>query len=163
MGTNIKIRRFKKTDIIKLHNLSKKILNITLSNCYTKKQVDVFLKRNNRKSILQKSKERIYFVAEDKKSEKIIGSIAIKDNEITSFGVDPTFQRLGIGKLLFNKIKELAIKNGYKKLFVSSSIFGVDIYKKLGFRVLKKRQQLAYGVEYIDTWMEYKINKNIKE
>jgi len=58
-------------------------------------------------------------VAEE--AQKILGIIGLQDNEIRTFYVDPTHQGKGVGKLLYNKIKELSSLNNAEKLIVRSS------------------------------------------
>lgn len=62
----------------------------------------------------------------------IVGVIATKnmDSHISLFFVHREFQKKGIGRKLFNKIKE---NNTKGRISVDSSTYAVDVYHKLGF------------------------------
>lgn len=154
---DIIIRRFRKEDAIKVGNIVKRGQRKVLVKYYPKKLMEAFCKRNNPKRVLERAKNRQYFVAENKKTKKILGGAALKGNEVTSYYVDPQKHRRGIGKMLFERIKKEALKKGHKKLYVSSSLYAVDFYKKVGFRRLRKKHRELDGIKFYDIWMVNKI------
>lgn len=56
--------------------------------------------------------------------------------EIHAFFIDPTWQRAGIGRLLWQKIMERAISRGIHSIFLDSDPAAVPFYEALGFRVI---------------------------
>ena len=56
--------------------------------------------------------------------------------EIHSFFIDPTWQRGGIGKLLWQKIMERTKSRGIHSIFLDSDPTAVPFYERLGFRVI---------------------------
>ena len=92
----------------------------------------------------------VFFVAflEDKKEEektKIIGGLrayilpsvyyASSEMYLYDLGVNPKFQRKGIGTKLMEKLKEYSKNLGYKELFVQADVedqHAIDFYKKTG-------------------------------
>ena len=81
--------------------------------------------------------EREFYGAFDE-NNKIIGVIATKDtNHISLFFVDGKYHRQGIGRKLYNKVKELN-KEGY--FTVNSSPYAHEVYKHLGFIDTDKKQ-----------------------
>jgi ribosomal protein S18 acetylase RimI-like enzyme len=119
-----------------------------LSSCYSKKAIDFLLERNNRKNLLRKSKDRVFHIAQEKKSKRIIGAIAVRGLEITFFGVDPIFQRQGIGKKLFSLVKR-------DKLFVYASAVAIPAYERMGFRIKKRVMHTIPGAKLAATFMVY--------
>lgn len=74
---------------------------------------------------------RKFYGAYDGKN-KLLGVIATKDaNHISLFFVDGKYQKQGIGKSLYNKVKSLN-KSGF--FTVNSSPYAHDAYKHLGFK-----------------------------
>ena len=65
-------------------------------------------------------------------NNKILGVIATKDtNHISLFFVDGKYQKQGIGKSLYNKVKSLN-KSGF--FTVNSSPYAHEAYKHFGFK-----------------------------
>ena len=64
--------------------------------------------------------------------EKLIGIMATRNEgkHIALFFVDGNFHRKGIGRSLWNTVLE---NNTCKEITVNSSIYALEIYKKLGF------------------------------
>jgi len=94
------------------------------------------LSRNNTTNFLTGRELVEYFVAE--RETEILGLVGLQDNEIRTFYVDPTRQGQGIGRLLYNKIIELAKVRNFKELIVKSSEEAFDVYKHLGFIKVNK-------------------------
>lgn len=80
-----------------------------------------------------------YWVAE---AEVIQGFVCLIEGseqdvgEIHSFFIDPTWQRGGIGKLLWRTIMERAKSRGIHTIFLDSDPAAVSFYEGLGFRVI---------------------------
>lgn len=149
------IRKFRKKDAIKAGNAVKAAIRGTLKSYYPKKVLDGFYKANNPKRFLERAANRQFFVAET--GRKIIGVIALKEDDIRTFYVRPEYQRMGIGRKLFERFKKEAIKNKCKKVFVDSSTYAVPIYKALGFRRVKTIRKAIDGEQYSVVQMELKF------
>lgn len=61
---------------------------------------------------------------------------AQRAGEITSFFIEPEWQRKGIGKLLWKKILKRAMEKSIHTLFLDSDPAAVPFYKSLGFAVI---------------------------
>lgn len=79
--------------------------------------------------------------------DKLIGIIATRNagGHIALFFVDGAYQHQGIGRALWNAILD---ENAVKEITVHSSLYAVDIYKKLGF-VQTDATQDENGIQYI--------------
>ncbi|PLW80525.1 hypothetical protein C0585_02405 [Candidatus Woesearchaeota archaeon] len=151
------IRKLKDSDIIKAGNVVKKAQRLTLKDYYSKELIDAFCNKNNPKNFAIRAKERQFYIAEIPKRKKIIGVIAKKDNELKTFFVHPNYQGKGVGRKLFEKVRDETLKQGYDKLIVKSSHYAVNIYKKLGFKFIKKIKQEVDGLPFIDNYMEQEL------
>ena len=83
---------------------------------------------NRPQKLAAKALGNTFFVAEDVNRKKIVGVIGLRKddgsnipNRLSTFYTDPEYQGKGIGRMLYEKIREEAIKNGCQKLVVSSS------------------------------------------
>jgi ribosomal protein S18 acetylase RimI-like enzyme len=72
---------------------------------------------------------------------------------IIDIAILPTYRKLGIGSYLINSLKEEAIQSN-KSITIHVEIFNkaLDLYKRLGFEIIKETN----GVYYL---MEWKNNK----
>lgn len=79
-----------------------------------------------------------YWIAED---GEICGCACLRvephstNGEISSFFIDPKWQRKGIGWKLWDKIHERALALGLKKLQLDSDPFAVPFYQAIGFTI----------------------------
>lgn len=106
-----------------------------------------------------------FLVAEDQSTGKLIGVGGLRKNEgslipnrLTTFFVNPEYQRKGICRMLYENVKEEALKNGCKKLVVSSSPFAEPIYEHFGFKKIKVNwKKYPNGGKSYNVWMEQKL------
>ena len=84
--------------------------------------------------------------------DKLVGVLAVREPQhISLFFVKAEFQKQGIGRKLFERLK----KDSAEKVFtVNSSPFAVGIYEKLGFTATDS-EQVTNGIRY--TPMKYVI------
>src|SRR5574344_2638773 len=76
---------------------------------------------------------------------ELVGMIAIRDYQhISLFFIKTAYQRKGIGRLIFNRVRE----DYEKQIFtVNSSPYAVDIYKRLGFMPISA-ERITNGIKY---------------
>lgn len=148
----IKIRKFKEEDAAAVASIIRRANRVTLKNYYLAELIEAQCRRNRKIDIIRKSKGRNFFVAVEGAS-KVMGVMGIRDDEITNFFVDPNFQGVGIGRKLFERILQYAKKYKYKQLSVRSSLYAVGIYKKLGFKNIRKVWKDREGIKYYDVLM----------
>ncbi|MGN0621306.1 MAG: GNAT family N-acetyltransferase [Porcipelethomonas sp.] len=90
--------------------------------------------------------------------KELTGIIAVRNEgmHLALFFVDGNHHRKGIGKSLWNAV---LAENKSETITVHSSLFAVEIYKKLGFTPTDDVQEND-GIKYVP--MEYKQIRNIK-
>lgn len=154
----MKIRLFKKSDILQIAQLFHDTIRHVNSKDYSKGQVkawapdDIYF-RDWEKECVQK----ITFVAE---KQKVISGFAEleMDGCIDCFYCHKDFQGQGIGKLLFQTLEDKAKKLGLKELTAEVSITAKPFFTKMGFSVQKKQTVLTRG----ETFINYKMQKVLK-
>lgn len=147
------IRQSKKEELSKILEL---IWNTFLkyeAPDYTKEGIEEFKNFITNKELMDKLK--FYCAYENK---ELLGIIATRseDSHISLFFVDEKYQGKGIGRKLYETIKEL---NQSGEITVNSSPYAVDIYRKLGF-IPTEEEQSENGIRY--TPMKIIIKKKIK-
>ncbi|MGN1399524.1 MAG: GNAT family N-acetyltransferase [Erysipelotrichaceae bacterium] len=85
-------------------------------------------------------------------NNKLIGIIATRNNgsHIALFFVDGAYHNRGIGRNLWDKVLE---ESSVDKITVNSSLYAVEVYKKLGFKATDE-VKCDGGIRYIP--MEFK-------
>lgn len=151
------VRRLRKRDVFKVSSIVRRNQRKVLIRYYPKKLIEAFCRVNYPKSFLERSKNRRYFVAEDKKTKRILGIIGIEKNEVKTFNVDPKYHGKGIGRLLNGRFRKEALKRGYKKVFARSSLYAVNVYKKLGFKTKGRKYRAIEGIRFYDVVMEARL------
>lgn len=163
MGKKIIFRRFRMKDVTRLHNLTRKVILKSLATCYSREVLEFLLRRNDRKNILRKSKNRIYFVAEEPHAKKIVGAIAFRSGDITFWGVDPAWQKRGVGKKLFQKVLSYARKKSITMLTAAASPIAVPAYIHCGFHKGRIESEIIEGTVLRTVSMTYLIRRLRRE
>ena len=105
-----------------------------------------------RKTILDEKwvKERVFFGAYE---EELLGVIATKDDtHIALLFVERKHHKKGIGKKLFQTVKELNTSHFFT---VNSSPYAHEVYKRLGFVDTTKEEQVVNGLRFYPMRMEF--------
>ena len=103
-----------------------------------KKCLPIYYKSSEIYLLLEISDFKIFKVFKD---DNIYGFAVVKinqnSNHIMSIGVDPDFRRLGIGKMLIDKIKNIDNNKEVTLNVQKSNEIAIYFYKKCGFRIIK--------------------------
>jgi|HubBroStandDraft_3_1064219.scaffolds.fasta_scaffold439248_2 GNAT superfamily N-acetyltransferase len=91
----------------------------------------------------------LYLVALASSSE-LVGAAAISGNyKVEHLFVDPDYQRIGLGRRLWEQLRDHALRAGNPGLFeVNSSLNAVPIYERFGFAIAAPKVE-RYGGMYI--------------
>jgi GNAT superfamily N-acetyltransferase len=90
-----------------------------------------------------------YLVAITSPSE-LIGAAAISGNsEVEHLFVNPVFQHIGLGRRLWEELRDQALRSGNPGLFkVNSSLNAVRVYERFGFVIAAPKVE-RYGGAYV--------------
>lgn len=95
-----------------------------------------------------------FFIATETTTQKVVGIIGLKNNELKTFFVDPNYQGKGIGRLLYNRLEQTARERKVKILTLNGSPLGEQAYLKFGFHKIKTITDSLDGIEFQDAYME---------
>lgn len=129
-------------------------------NDYTKIQLDTWKKYNTPAKIKKQLVTREVFCAFE--NNKLLGVIALVDNEILGFYVSFSKRGKGIGSLLFNFIEKEAKRRNIKTLFLTATLSAVPFYKNKGFEKLKDNIVSINGVSYNEVDMKKELTETKK-
>mgnify|MGYP005814707709 CR=1 FL=1 len=76
-----------------------------------------------------------YFVAE--KEGKIVGCVLVKAGKMRSLYVLPSFEGKGFGRKLVEVAEECAKKNGFKEMWLWSSLVSYGFYVHMGYEFIE--------------------------
>lgn len=117
-----------------------------------------FLAKYTTESIERRAHEGKLWLATDEATGQPLGVIGLKGHELRTFFVHPRAQGRGIGRLLFERLKAEAIRQGLTKLSLEGSEVGQPVYEKFGFRKVGAVQKQRHGQTYEDAVMELDLS-----
>ncbi|MEI0581348.1 GNAT family N-acetyltransferase [Brachyspira pilosicoli] len=147
-NNNFEIKKAQTEDLHEISNLAKKIYlkyNSSLDTDEGKSNILTFINYDN---ILMRTyiDGSLILKAIDIKKNAIIGFIEIRNyNHISLLFIDDEYFRLGLGKELFEKVKDIIKSDKYS---VNSSDYAVEFYKKLGFVAIYDTIKIENGVHF---------------
>jgi ribosomal protein S18 acetylase RimI-like enzyme len=133
---NLKIRKFKLSDLDSVRKLIHNTIDINYPRVYNAEAIKYFKDYHNNKNILKAAKEGYTIVLE--KGNRIIGTATLIDNYITRVFVNPEFQKQGFGKLLMEKLQTKARSAGIRIVKLDSTLPAKKFYDSLGYKTIKK-------------------------
>lgn len=133
----IKLRVFKISDTYLTTKLVHDTFKIFNSGESKKEAVKKYLNnydsgKNIDKIKKQFSESKIFFVATE--NSKIIGMIRGKKNRFVNLFVSGKCHKKGVGKKLIDKYEKECIKKGSLEIKISSSIYAIPFYEKMGYK-----------------------------
>ena len=129
------IRRAEEDDIKSIQSVIRESILATHKRLYPQEDIEETLNNYTSEKLLNYITNDDYFVAEE--NDKIIGCVLAKEDKMRSLYVLPSEMGKGLGKKLAEKA-ELSIRdNGYKRVWLWSSLIAHDFYKHLGYKDVK--------------------------
>lgn len=117
--------------------------------------IEKFCQKYTLDNFKKKAEEIDYFVAVE--GDKIVGIIGLKNNEVRTFFVEPSFQGKGIGRKLFDFLKRKARENEVKELVVESDTGAEVIYRKFGFERVEILNKEIAGIGFVNILMKKEL------
>ncbi len=154
----IEIENIKENEIEESIELIRKIFDEYVGKDYSEEGQKTFYKFIEKDEILKRLRNDFRMICAKYKG-KVIGIEAIRDkNHISLFFVDAKYQRMGIGRKLFeNTLKKIKKENPeIREITVNSSPYAKEVYERMGFKALSVIEEKD-GIKYIP--MAYKIDR----
>lgn len=157
MQVNACIRCFLPEDAISLSDIIYRAEHQNSKNFDSPEVIEWWCSLNTPDKIIEKAKDRELWVAVSD-AGTVLGVIGLKKNHLRTFYVDPNLQGKGVGRALFELVKNFAIKRGHKTMVVHASPFAVPIYQHFGFRKLRQLLVKKDNFQYEETLLYLKLN-----
>ena len=141
------VREFLNNDLVDVKSLVHRTIDVCYSSVYCAEAVQFFKDWHHDEKILENAEKGYTIILE--KSNKMVGTGSIVDNEIMRVFVDPAFQKQGFGKLIMKKLEEKALSQGIDVIKLDASIPAKKFYDDLGYITLE------------ETFLELKDNKRL--
>lgn len=154
---SIVVRKASSLDFEQMIVVIQKAHRFSFANLYPKELIEDFCKKYTFEHMQERAKNTIFFVAENLQTKKILGVIALTNNQLRTFFVDPDFQGKGIGKMLYEKLEQEAKQQQITKLFLEASPVGEPIYQHFGFKKIRTLYKERNGFHYTDAYMEKEL------
>ncbi len=151
----MKIREFKKTDLVEVKGLIDKTIDICYSNIYCAEAVQFFKDWHHNDKILKDAKEGYTIVSEQ--DGRIVGTGSVVGNEIVRVFVEPSYQKCGYGKLIMQKLEEKALSKGDNAVKLDASLPSKKFYDLLRYVTLEKTFLQVENDERLDYFKMQKI------
>ena len=139
----ITIRKFKTDEEGIIKDILHRNFDEVNSKDYPHETIQSLKQNFSSEKILQFSKEREMWIAENEK--QIIGTASLgkfnDDHYALTVFVNPDYHKHGIGRKLMDTIEKRAAENGAPRLLVPASITGEPFYLKLGYGYLDGRKE----------------------
>jgi len=132
----MKIRKFKKIDAKETSGLIKKALTQVNSKDYPQSLIKALCREYNRENLISLSIKKEMYVACGKR--KILGTVSLDNQIISTVFVNPENFLNGIGTKLMNYAEERIREKGYKTAKLKASVTAYEFYKKRGYKTIKE-------------------------
>ncbi len=132
----MKIRKAKIKDIDSMQKVIRESILATHKELYPQEDMEETFNNYTVEKLKKYILNDDYFVAED--NNEIVGCVLAKEDKMRSLYVLPSQMGKGLGRKLA-EIAEKSIKdNGYKRVWLWSSLIAHDFYKHLGYKDVKE-------------------------
>jgi GNAT superfamily N-acetyltransferase len=153
---NIRIRKFKSSDLDTVRSLIQNTIDVCCSSGYSKEAVRFYKDWHCDENVLKDAKAGYMIVL--KKDSRIIGTGTFAGDEIKRVFVEPAFQKHGFGKLLMQKLEEKALLASIDIVKLDATLLSKKFYDSLAYVTLKKT---FVEIENDEKLYYYKMEKSL--
>jgi GNAT superfamily N-acetyltransferase len=137
----IEISTFNPEDIDKLQSLIHLTIKTNYPSVYAPEIVDFFLDYHSKDEIIARSQKALILVL--KKSDIIVATGFLLDEELGGVYVHPDHQKLGLGRIIVVNLLNNARAKGLKRIHLDSTPIAKKLYENLGFIVTEEVVQMV--------------------
>ena len=123
---------------------------------YSFETVKALNEKSTIEGMIKKIKEREMFCLIDL-DKKIAGVVDLEGNKIGGLFIRVDLIGKGYGKRLMNFIEDYARKNGIKQAILFSTVYAEDFYRKLGYKLISKKNNNGSEINYKEIKMEKEL------
>lgn len=129
------IRKATKKDANDIVDIIRETVSITHKNLYSKDNIQNILNNYRLERVIHFIDSYDYFVAEE--GGDIVGCVLAKEGKMRSLYVLPSFEGKGFGRKLLEVAEECTRKNGFKEIWLWSSLVSYDFYVHMGYEFIE--------------------------
>ncbi len=129
------IRKALKKDAEYIVGIIRQSVEGTHKDLYSQENIQNILKNYTLERVLHFITSYDYFVVEDKK--KIVGCVLAKEGKMRSLYILPSYRGKGIGRMLVEVVEKHMKEQGYKEIWLWSSLVSYDFYLHMGYEFLE--------------------------
>ena len=157
LNKDFSLREFNPNDLEELKQSIYKTINISYARVYSLEARQYFKIRHSNVQILEDAILGFTLVLE--LNGKIIGTGTIVDKTIMRVFIDPFFQHKGYGKLIMEKLENIAFSNGVLTVDLSASLVAKRFYDSLGYKTIRKSKIVCENNQILND-EKYELEKS---
>lgn len=143
----MKIVRADIKDIETIHNIVHSTINRVYPKYYPEGAVEFFLSHHSLDNIKKALAEEYIILIEC--NGDIVGTGALKENEIKRMFIIPEFQGRGYGSILLDKLEQQAVNKGFVDVVLDSSLPAYSLYEKRGYSSIKYNKLVTENGQFL--------------
>lgn len=145
------IRKAMESDAMEISKLKRQTLK-KINKEYNNIQIEILLDVESKENILKNINKKDMFCLV--KLDKILGVVDIDGDRIGGLFIKHNFVGNGFGKKLIEFIEQYALKKNIKKVWLYSTPFAEDFYKKMGYIVKNSGTWILREVKFPEVKLE---------
>lgn len=150
MEQNIKIREFTREDLDAVVALIHHVVETSYKYVYPADALKLYKEFHSRDNILNDAENGYCVVAEH--GGRIMGTGTLLEDGIRRVYIDPSYQKSGIGKQIYNTLEKKALQIGLSHLGLGASIIAREFWESVGF-VFEEEIDIPAGDEQLKFYM----------
>ena len=152
----VSVKRMHLSDCARVARMIQTTVKQSYADLFPKKLIVFFVKKYTVETMKIRMNRGPFWIAIE--NEKIIGCIALVNNEMRTFFVHPKYQKKGVGSALYKRfLKEVKQKN-IKKIYLDASPVAESIYAHWEFKKIRRIPRKDAGITYSYMRMVKKIS-----
>ena len=132
----MQIRKARIEDIESIQKVIRESILATHKDLYTEEDIQETFNNYTNEKLTKYITNNDYFVIED--DGEIVGCVLAKEDKMRSLYVLPSQMGKGLGRELAEVAEKCIKDNGYKRIWLWSSLVAHDFYKHLGYKDVKE-------------------------
>ncbi len=150
MRQEIQIREFCREDLDTAVSLIHHVVDISYREVYPANALKLYKEFHSRENILNDAENGYCIIAEN--SCRIVGSGTLLDDGIRRVYIDPSYQKSGIGKKIYQELENKALQTGLLRLGLGASVIARGFWESVGF-VFEEEVDIPAGDEQLKFYM----------
>lgn len=150
MTHNIQIREFNREDLDTVVTLIQHVVDTSYKDVYPAGALKLYKEFHCRENILNDAENGYCVIAEN--DGRIVGTGTLLEDGIRRVYIDPSCQKSGIGKQIYNMLEKRALQAGLRRLGLGASVIAREFWESVGF-IFEEEVDIPAGDEQLKFYM----------